>query len=96
MKGFQTSLTTLKPSDNKYSPRIQGKKLLTEDNHEVTDYGLLNKAVNNRLQRKKKKKAEIFSDCVSHCHSLDKLQLLNLEKNEEIKRHIYEKAEIHA
>lgn len=57
---------------------------------------MLNKALNTHLRRKKKKKTQTFTHSVSHCQSLDKLQLMNVEKNEEIKRYIYEKAEIHA
>jgi hypothetical protein len=61
----------------------------------VGEYGLLHKAVNRQLKRKKKKKT-VVSDCLSHCQSLDHLQRLNVEKNEEIRRHIYEKAEFQA
>lgn len=97
MKGYHTSLAFR--TDPQPSSRSAVRKLVTEENHEVGDYGLLNRAVSRQMQRKKKKKRQNFttiSDCLSHCQSLDKLQQLNAEKNEEIKRHIYEKAEYQA
>lgn len=89
MKGFHTSMTTIKVNEAKTSPRAGARKLLTEDNHEVNEYGMLNKAISTHLRRKKKKKTQAYTDSVSHCQSLEKLHLMNVEKNEEIKRYIY-------
>jgi DUF438 domain-containing protein len=88
MKGFHSSMTTLRVSEAKTSPRL-GARTLAENNHEVNDYGL-SKAISTHLQRrKKKKKVQVYSDSASHCQSLEKLQLLHREKNDEIKRYIY-------
>ena len=89
MKGFHTSMTTIRVNEANTSPRFGVRKLMTEDNHQVNEYGMLNKALNNHLKRKKKKKAQAYSHSVSHCQSLEKLQLMNMEKNYEIKRYIY-------
>jgi len=58
---------------------------------------MLNRVVNDHLKKKKKKKTvKVFADNYDHCQSLDKLHALNMDKNEEIKRFIYEKGELHA
>lgn len=63
MRGFHSSMTTMRANDSKISPRFATQRLVAENNHEVNDYGMLNKAVNNHLKKKKKKKAQVFSDC---------------------------------
>jgi hypothetical protein len=64
MKGYQTSLPF---RSNDYLRPFQStmRKLVTEESHEVGDYGLLHKAVSRQIQRKKKKKKQqkSYSDC---------------------------------
>ena len=82
MKGYHTSGGLFRSSENVMGTARSGmRKLYTEEIHEVGDYGLLHKAVSRQMKRKKKKK-NTYSDCVSHCQSLDKLQQLNAEKND--------------
>jgi hypothetical protein len=96
MKGYHTSIGAFRGSDVVTGTTRSGtRKLFVEESHEMGDYGLLHKAVTRQMKRKKKKK-NTYSDCASHCQSLDKLQQLNAEKNDEIRRHIYEKAEFQA
>ncbi len=82
MRGYLTSAGSFQPTQAQaLTSRSPMRRLMVEENHEVGEYGLLHKAVNKQLKRKKKKKA-VVSDCLSHCLSLDHLQRLNVEKNE--------------
>lgn len=92
MRGYLTSAGSFQPRQTlPMTTRSPMRRLMVQENHEVGEYGLLHKAVNKQMKRKKKKKT-VVSDCLSHCQSLDHLQRLNAEKNDEIRRHIYEKA----
>ena len=62
-----------------FSPR---SALVESQWHKVNDYGMLSKAVTTHLAKKKKKKTPVVrADNYEHCKSLDKLQLINQQRN---------------
>ena len=93
MRGFNY---TVSPFHTTRTQRQPVASLVQQDSHRLNDYGMLSKAVMTHLKKKKKKKpVEIIrADNYQHCRSLDKLQLISEQRNQEIKMHILEKAEL--
>lgn len=92
MRGFNYTVT---PFQTARTARQPAASLVEQDSHRLNDYGMLSRAVTTHLKKKKKKKGTVVrADNYEHCRSLDKLQLISEQRNEQIKLHILEKAEL--
>jgi hypothetical protein len=64
MRGFHASATSFIDTKIRTSPRLLTERTVAEGRHDVTDYGLLNRALSTHIaKKKKKKKVQKFENC---------------------------------
>lgn len=77
MKNINNSVSISKGAFEQRILASDVPRTVATDSHRVNDYGMLTKAINQHLTKKKKKKTKTYANDYTHCQSLDKLQLLN-------------------
>jgi hypothetical protein len=64
MRGFHATATSFIDAKTRTSPRLLTERTVAEGRHDVTDYGLLNRALSTHMAKKKKKKrVQRFENC---------------------------------